>query len=793
MEPIPEPLDKYIIEEYKKMIHLDKLETYANEYKLKWLSESIQNMRFEYSSIRRCECLNTINCVVLPDKIEYICAVFRIDRKGSSSIIPIEGKVYSVIIAILYISVTDSGDFEYELVTISPTFSSADGEYRHHLITFNQILYYYINNPQIFEPIEEHVVKQLSKNEIAFNQFYVIPNKVHPKYSREEIENLLNTQIDQKRIAIMLYSILWLNEVRKDYTHENENHLADGFKEAVFSNYDKTIYDKVHNTYDPLKYAALRIALSRFEIEVGEGPSQDEFGQKFIPLTIKDAEEINDISLTPWREVFFSQVVGDLVINSVTSSFPILGHWFIIQGNDKKMWDNYVSIRKLDRSEKASNIIRDLEKARAGTYIINPVIKKEKYTSMYMENFSNHIIAAMDFAEKYIVLADNVLVFIIEHLGRTLADSITIMDKKIYTRAYGPIYKSLRIFSKYLFEYIYALFNLNTKLGIIHGDLHLNNVTLFFKTPVKGLTGDHINVHNPYVIYETEDNMYIFEDQSSRAGIIDFSRAFISTDQLKERISEDKRNRIIEDQKRRLKNVIEEELSDFYQEYRFQLDIAVSTQYDNVLEVFQIIDPYKLTKKYEMFINTTILVNKDLLEKIGDEIVLKEEIVPLLTKINNICYTYFTTQMTKIFNNQYKPEENINKIILRECFKEFEISNFVVPLLDGVPKINLTDFLSCKNELLYSCGQYSKYPYISKFEFFTDHNIPMNPIMVKNFHNYEKYLRKTKPELFMRRLAEELRKNKLKRRGAPKELWDIEDNDDEIKLNKDDINKVLMT
>ena len=65
------------------------------------------------------------------------------------------------------------------------------------------------------------------------------------------------------------------------------------------------------------------------------------------------------------------------------------------------------------------------------------------------------------------------------------------IQKKIHKNI-GNLFEDFGMFQKYMFEIIYSLYCLNLR-GIIHGDLHLNNVTLNKK---------NLNVKdNNYVIY----------------------------------------------------------------------------------------------------------------------------------------------------------------------------------------------------------------------------------------------------------------------------------------------------
>ena len=95
-----------------------------------------------------------------------------------------------------------------------------------------------------------------------------------------------------------------------------------------------------------------------------------------------------------------------------------------------------------------------------------------------------------------------------------------------YSLPMGPIFKDFRQFNKYIFEFIYALSCLN-QYGMIHGDLHLNNCTIFELKVLIGRDSKKPIIPNPHMIYEAGGVQYIFPTSGRTVALIDFSRAFI--------------------------------------------------------------------------------------------------------------------------------------------------------------------------------------------------------------------------------------------------------------------------
>ena len=77
-----------------------------------------------------------------------------------------------------------------------------------------------------------------------------------------------------------------------------------------------------------------------------------------------------------------------------------------------------------------------------------------------------------------------------------------------------------------MFELVYTLYCLNSKKGVIHGDLHLNNFTVHplyfteFKNPDE--------LKNPSMLYVLDKNhYYLFPSRQYHIVVIDFSRSLI--------------------------------------------------------------------------------------------------------------------------------------------------------------------------------------------------------------------------------------------------------------------------
>src|SRR5208282_371577 len=131
---------------YGEVVGLTELEKKADKEQLGWLKKAAPAFSYKYSSIWRHEVLDTLKYYAIPKKTEYICSIFKISRTGNSSYIARSNEKgadkvqFHTTYAFLYSSVDEAGNLKHEFVSACPTFSSADGEYRHRFISLSQYL-----------------------------------------------------------------------------------------------------------------------------------------------------------------------------------------------------------------------------------------------------------------------------------------------------------------------------------------------------------------------------------------------------------------------------------------------------------------------------------------------------------------------------------------------------------------------------------------------------------------------------------------------------------------------------
>lgn len=735
-------------EEFKKVINVKQLYVKAEELKLAWLQEAPFDPR--WSSIWRHEVLSTLKYYVIPKKTEYICTWFRITRSGLTSYRAIKNVQFHTIYAFMYSYDDPIKGLQHEFACACPTFISADGEYRHRFLSIRQYLDMRKAHASLLDKVEDHFVQQLVTKQVSISTETIYPQYLESKKS--QLHKQLISFIDKYRLTILFYIVNWLTDYIK-YTYKTlENHIIKGYTEAMFSSQDEDFYKTIREQANTPDDSTTRDFARFYKTQKSSGIPYLEVGQKIIPITVKQLEEIDSIQHDIWAEMRISSLVGDLVINGISPSFPIFDAWFLIQGAKTSMYDNQIMSFKMNNSAIASEIVRKLENDRRGTYMLDPIKKNEIYLSYNMEGLSETIEIAMDYAEESMIMAKTTLCSLVEHVGRTMVDQPILMQDKEHSRYNGPLFESHLWFAKYIFEYLYGIYMMNSKLNLIHGDLHLNNVTIFMKRGLVNVITENTHVPNPHIIYDMDNTLYIFPHYGRFSCIIDFSRSIIGSQFPLEKL--DMQYAIATDQRRKILRTFEKEFPEFYQEHHQSIQAALLSNYDTVFRAFSAVDAYKLASGMIHMLTTR------------KEIKSAEtpNLIKFLTGIQQSAFHYLTVVMLQIFARQ----TSVEKIgwplahIITDHFAQYTIDKFV-PL----GKITIIDYYSSSNTMRYNIRDYDNFPPNVKLDYVVEHKIPIEQIGLANYHDYQEYIRVRNEDERVAEIQEAERATKSERRGSP--------------------------
>jgi hypothetical protein len=193
-------------------------------------------------------------------------------------------------------------------------------------------------------------------------------------------------------------------------------------------------------------------------------------GQKLIQLTPDEVSHPLNESYQAWNEILVTQRTLDLLLNMICPSFAIHSFWLMLFETSKFMY-NIKNMR--DRVIQSQTIRLTPNDKRTGK-----------------------------------VLADEAVCVTNEYCGPTFRASLHIDSMREKTLEFG---------SKYVFELLYALFCLHSRLGQFHGDFHCDNATIMqlVDSPAHSMSR---------ICYVIGEDKFIFPHDGSYGCVIDFSR-----------------------------------------------------------------------------------------------------------------------------------------------------------------------------------------------------------------------------------------------------------------------------
>lgn len=742
--------------EYAKCIHLDTLAERHPQ-----VADLTRGFDYGYSSIWRHECLASMKYFAGLRKIEYCVTALSIHRQQTKA-------AYRTIYGFIY-TYFEKDKPIHEYIACCPTFKSMDGEYRHRFINTHQFNMAISINQSTIDQIRDHVQAEIKSGDVMFMM------STSNTEDNDKLSKAVEKSINQTKLDLLAYCSAWLVDYERYIRNRLENHLADGYVQAMFGKSDTQLYEQIKNDKTD------RLAFIRYRKSKDQKILPLELGQKLIPLTVTEVEECENIQYTPWREAFIAGLVGDLVINGAGPMFPILNDWIFVVNSTTSFYDNPVNHIRAKYSEEAAQLVKDLERVRQKTYVVDPVNKKELYLSYNMEGLSDTVQIPMEFAEAQLVQSNIGLLTVTEHVGRTLGDLRNLLSDKLYAGYHGPMFKEFATFSKYVFEFVYGAYCLNYHYGCIHTDLHLNNGTTFTKRGLYMPSKDAYDVENPKIIYEVNNKLYTFPHYGTYSALIDFSRALLSRKFIKGRFDPKQVSDIVLDQKARIIRTYEQNLPDFYAQHQTQLEQALILNYDAVHRLLEAVDVYKIAMGWEHIV-TELQTNPEQMKALADAKMLKDQALPLLKQLQNQALGFLTTQMQKILaaptKADYEQIPHPNLSILEECFKGFTNQ--------GLEKGGtLVDYHRLENELVYNVREYEKFPPTVKLDYVKEHKVPGEMEAVVHYRTYEAYLKTGSIEEKVDEVVDSIRDTLIERRGMPGELAGPEPK----KPTKDEIKK----
>lgn len=613
----------------------------------------------------------------------------------------------------------ENNGYVHRFFNISPSLLSMDGEYRFKFLTFENLRRFQVQFKVIFDAIESHILPKLNSNNWEPMVEYFYPTD---KVNERGIESF-EVSIEMTRMQVNLFICSFYCELYKRVNNLTENHINPKYHEVIFDDYESDIelYKKLETTHGKDMMKAASEALSKTALHRYD-PGICKLGQKLIPLNLWEVQAPLDIGHKPWREILISSHLNNCSARIQAYQFPLFTGWFYIKNSRKGLFDNEVQYKRMDNSEKAKVIGYRLSEAQDKT-LLNIVEDKQhdqeydkemkdlnksgetekEYVNAKFKKLYDKINDILKFSKEEIAMSNVCLGYTSEYTGVTFSDAIQMNHKSNEYREYSFDWLNNKLlFHKLVFDVIYGLMVMHTEIGIMHGDLHLNNCTIY-----KMLLGSmkDKDLSNIYVLKRDKDNKHIHPDTNIKTGsisnedqvyifkhkyfgitgtIIDYSRAIILPEKVKQFENEMLRFaktdeylaniKILhdpvdfhKDQCLRLMNYYENNFPDINAEDKERLQILINHKFHYIFKLFSILDVYSFINKLRIVLN------------IPDAKVDNANLI-LLNNITNQCEFYLKKHVTRFLENhkdvEYMEDAEYPVVeVMRVCFQDYIVND----------------------------------------------------------------------------------------------------------------------
>ena len=626
---------QYITSELKKKLELNEVETKSpalDAYLRNWTHPP----RSIPSHIRRLMYpLRNGRSVMLLEP-EYICSVFKMSKNTTSAIY-----------AMLY-STLENGQIVHKFVCYGPTFTSQDGEYRHRFLPYELFLdrVNKDNYIEMTELVQEFVSKRIKSGVYVPFVDYFIDSKLP-----QDVEQKLRKSISDSRLVIDLFVLTWLTDFTRAKLKLLENHINPAFASIVCDTKDK----EASNIYDKLvaKYTIQTIHQEVLYFQTLVNITQaryPEVGQKIIPIKYQESIEFGNIQYELWREWYMMRKCANLMLNFISPTFPYIYGWFLIHGIDARIFDNQAMYNKFVQSEIASDVNKSLREA--DSYTRNDKV----FINSRFERLSDKIRRAGKYGDMALRLTNTSFVAIQEHVH------ITIGDAHIHRNNYPIEYTSkwlrdyftnIEVFKKQMFEFIYGFYCLNSRLAIVHGDLHLNNATMYpllnYYEKRTDPTNNNMITEQPYMMYIVHNDVFLLPQTGITSVIIDLSRSvFGDREKLVEEFDEVFADTLLRRQRHYIYRIMERNYPIMIKKYGNEIKQLMLDNFPVFFRIFSATDMLNLSKRL-----------RSLYEEI-DVDMNKEEIIPFLKEIEVEAEKLFLNKLEDAVEGRVKKLEDIH-------------------------------------------------------------------------------------------------------------------------------------
>jgi hypothetical protein len=641
------------------------------------------------------------------------------------------------------------GNYVLMYLSTGPSLISCDGEYRGRLIRFEDLLRSKNMFSYIWNEIEEYMNQAKKKRSWSIYATYIYPDK-RTVTSYDDLELIVKSEL----LPTTMLNMAWFQAIYNEKMQMSETHMNKTFREIILSEYeiDLEFLNELIKKYGAEDVERFKVSISNIIHNIF-GSNKKRYlqsGFKMIPLNVSEVQNPFDIRYKPWREYYITTRCSDLIPNQIAPGFPVISNYYYVRNTKKGLFDNKSQYERIKNSELAMEILKTLKEAQQDTYFassslvtVNKTTEQvRQWVSNKFKKLSDKISDPINYTIDELIMSDVTFILASEFVGKTFADTIQLQKtNKIFDSNLGNPFSDggYDYFAKYMFEICYSLLTLNKRIGIIHGDFHLNNATIGYL---------YQSIPNASVAYFVNpDAMYVFPNNGYFSCIIDFSRSIVDPDRYRELEDKSLSSKLTKNEPAFTSGQIHNLLNIY-----IQLFTNKSKQYDELLILFKnnfsavfklltCIDLYMFCVRLGRMLgdisqergkvsnieddpdeDKVVVSDKKNNSRVGGKqtegFSISDKSLELIDKIIRLTESYIASDMNHLIND---PEDFGDKIlkgpypietIIGKCFPEFKDGSKLGNIGSKTNKSNMvvTDCYNIDNEWKYSLNKYDTFP-----------------------------------------------------------------------------------
>lgn len=587
-ENVTNKLDKYAAAAVAKQLNLGEIDSGVieiNAFLRGWSNDLILKpshmKRFTISLLRGKSLL-----LIQPT---FICSVFRMTTRNTNAIY-----------AVLYSSYDESnGTIIHQYINIGPTYHSQDGEYRHRFIAYShyRALLEFERYSNVSVIAEKYVLGEIASSVYIPHVDYFMDTK------DETVEAKLRENISNSRLAVELFVTAWMEDYHRARLGLTENHINSAYRKVVC---EETPTANI--TYQELiaKVGSLGLyqaSVYKYVLLSQSNVYKPHIGVKIIPIRKQESVDVGNIQYELWREWNAMRGCANLMLNFISPTFPYVYGWFIIKNTDARLFDNQAMYDKYVQSEVADEISTQLESANSYT------TQDGIYINHRFHKLSDKIKDAAKYGDMAIRLTNKAFCMIQEHTYVTLGDlhlNYKFMPRK--ENWIDDFYNDISVFKKQIFEFIYGFYCLNSRMHMVHGDLHLNNATIYPLMSYYNNMGDISNkekrIPNAHIMYVVHGDVFMFPQTGIVSVIIDLSRAvFGSRDSLTESNDEVFADTFLRVQRTHILRIMKRNYPEMMELHGGDIEHLITNNFELFFRIFSAVDILNLARRYRLLLD----------------------------------------------------------------------------------------------------------------------------------------------------------------------------------------------